>query len=518
MLMAVLPGLTYGAAAPAQGGSQTAQLYDAATNEVHADVTVLENVAIYTDEGGQYFLNRVNQVYDISAGNDAYIQIFYSAGMNAYSDELWKNNGMRYFSVVDVETGKVVANWKNDGTAVGERNSSGAYQVGYGTVPGFVANQKGVLYTIPRAALENNTVYYVVCGSATCGNNNSKMLYAPVIYEITTSDEDGTGTVKTENPVRPEQHNITVNLLKAEDDTESKVEFNRLQSLGGQAVYLAGDPITAAYPGWEIPLVVTAEGERTYEIIIEDSDGKLVPFNGFEGGGPSASSFGDHRFTMPNDDVTVDVIFEGYVDDDVVAVTGISLDKDTVELEPAETLTLIATITPMHATNIAVSWTSSDTEVATVDAYGVVTGISTGVTVITATTEDGGFTDTCTITVAEVEGGEKPVYTVTPLEDATYTIGETQDGIKTMTVNTGSAGLRYFPVNISPVIAHSGDETAVFVHLRDGIQLELNATRADFDLVQTASAGFNVLAGDLIKIYLVDDLSNAEDFNPTIYQ
>ena len=34
----------------------------------------------------------------------------------------------------------------------------------------------------------------------------------------------------------------------------------------------------------------------------------------------------------------------------------------------------------------------------------------------------------------------------------------------------------------------------------------------------TAQAGFNVQAGDVIKVYIVDELTNAEDRNPVILQ
>ncbi len=129
-----------------------------------------------------------------------------------------------------------------------------------------------------------------------------------------------------------------------------------------------------------------------------------------------------------------------------------------------------------------------------------------------------GYSDATVTLTVQAAGNDKPVYTVTPAADAVYTIGATTDGIKTMTVNTGYSGLKYFAVGISPVISHSGDETAVFVHLRNGTQLELNASRADFDLVKAATAGFNVLPSDVVKAYLVDDLSNAVDFNPTILQ
>jgi DMSO/TMAO reductase YedYZ molybdopterin-dependent catalytic subunit len=111
-----------------------------------------------------------------------------------------------------------------------------------------------------------------------------------------------------------------------------------------------------------------------------------------------------------------------------------------------------------------------------------------------------------------------PVYTVSPVADAAYTAGTNPDGINTMTVNTGVSGFKYFTVDIEPVASHSGDETVVFTHLRNGIQLQINSTRADFDEVDIAQAGFNVQSGDVIKVYIVDELTNATDHNPVILQ
>lgn len=130
-----------------------------------------------------------------------------------------------------------------------------------------------------------------------------------------------------------------------------------------------------------------------------------------------------------------------------------------------------------------------------------------------------GYTDaSVTQTMTNPAASEPPVYTLTPTTDSAYTNGATPDGIKTMTVNSGINGLKYFVVSISPVKAHDGQETVVFVHLRNGLQLELNATKADLDMVNTAAAGFNVLEGDLIKVYVIDNLTNSVDFNPTIFQ
>lgn len=83
-----------------------------------------------------------------------------------------------------------------------------------------------------------------------------------------------------------------------------------------------------------------------------------------------------------------------------VAVTGVTLNKNNTTIYTGRTETLTATIQPVDATNKAVTWTSDNTGVATVN-NGVVTGVSVGSATITAKTADGGFTATCTVTVEE---------------------------------------------------------------------------------------------------------------------
>lgn len=85
---------------------------------------------------------------------------------------------------------------------------------------------------------------------------------------------------------------------------------------------------------------------------------------------------------------------------DPVFVTGVSISPTTGSIAYGEsTLTIKATVTPSNATNKAVAWTSSNENVATVSAKGVVTAVSAGTATITATTMDGGFTATCAVTV-----------------------------------------------------------------------------------------------------------------------
>ena len=84
---------------------------------------------------------------------------------------------------------------------------------------------------------------------------------------------------------------------------------------------------------------------------------------------------------------------------ETVAVTGVALNQNEAELEEGKTLTLKATVSPANATDSSVTWRSLKTAVASVDADGVVTALSEGTAVIIVTTTDGGFMDTCTVTV-----------------------------------------------------------------------------------------------------------------------
>jgi len=84
-------------------------------------------------------------------------------------------------------------------------------------------------------------------------------------------------------------------------------------------------------------------------------------------------------------------------DNNAVNVTGISLDA-TASMYVGDTKYLNPTIVPANATDQNVTWSSSNTSVATVE-YGNVTAVDKGTATITVTTEDGNKTATCIVTV-----------------------------------------------------------------------------------------------------------------------
>ena len=110
-----------------------------------------------------------------------------------------------------------------------------------------------------------------------------------------------------------------------------------------------------------------------------------------------------------------------------IPVEGISLSYNSVSINKGKTLTLKAFISPTDASNQQVNWSSSDSSVATVT-NGVVKGVKVGTAVITATSVDGNFSDTCSVTVVEEE------------EEITYHPDTTDSSIYFITNDTLSNG------------------------------------------------------------------------------
>ena len=82
-----------------------------------------------------------------------------------------------------------------------------------------------------------------------------------------------------------------------------------------------------------------------------------------------------------------------------IPVSSIAINPTSSSIIVSGTLQLVPTIAPNNATNKNITWSSSNTAVATVNATGLVTAIATGTAIITATTVDGAKTATTTITV-----------------------------------------------------------------------------------------------------------------------
>ena len=131
---------------------------------------------------------------------------------------------------------------------------------------------------------------------------------------------------------------------------------------------------------------ITASLENTCTVITVEEAAKYSDF---------ATIFG-----TTNGKVTYAEAWVPVTEGETVAVTGVKLNKKTLELTVGEgTAQLVATIAPEGATDTRLVWLSSDEKVATVDENGVVTPVGEGNATITVVTVDGNFFDACAVTV-----------------------------------------------------------------------------------------------------------------------
>ncbi len=130
--------------------------------------------------------------------------------------------------------------------------------------------------------------------------------------------------------------------------------------------------------------------------------GKAVSSNTIEFGGnpilvtPSGGNYNGQDILDSAGAIAKKVVIEPGPDN--VKVSGVTLNKTSAKIEKGKTITLKAKVSPSNATNKNITWSSSNTKVATVK-NGVVTAVAKGTANITVKTKSGGKTAVCKITV-----------------------------------------------------------------------------------------------------------------------
>lgn len=104
-------------------------------------------------------------------------------------------------------------------------------------------------------------------------------------------------------------------------------------------------------------------------------------------------------------------------------VTGITLDRNELTFANiGETTQLTATVLPEDASNKEIRWSSSKENVCTVSSNGTIIALDNGVSVVMATTVDGGFVAVCTVTVDTTTGISVTEFAAKDNIEAYYTI------------------------------------------------------------------------------------------------
>ena len=191
---------------------------------------------------------------------------------------------------------------------------------------------------------------------------------------------------------------------------------------------------------------------------------------------------------------------------ETIAVTGVSLNTSSLSLKAGDTSMLALNVIPSNATNKNVTWSSSNTSVATVNASGVVAGVAAGNADITATSLDGGFTATCKVTVTAKDNIVNPTPTQTPVVQGSVVI-------PSPVVPTTSPAITGTPSEKAPVIKadNSGKAIVKAAQLEKAESLTIK-TEANLIFDKAALEAIKATAGDVaITVKKVDTASLSEE-------
>ena len=143
-----------------------------------------------------------------------------------------------------------------------------------------------------------------------------------------------------------------------------------------------------------------------------------------------------------------------------MAVTSVTLNRSSVNIEVGKTYTLTATVSPSNATNKTITWSSSNTSVATVN-NGVVTKKAAGTATITAKSNNG-KTASCTVGDIPVSSISLNVSNVTIDVGKTYTLTATilPNNATNKVVTWSSSNTSVATVNSNGVVTGKSEGTA----------------------------------------------------------
>lgn len=181
---------------------------------------------------------------------------------------------------------------------------------------------------------------------------------------------------------------------------------------------------------------------------------------------------------------------------EVIAVTGVTVAPTSATLKINGKQQLTATIAPANATDKAVTWKSNNTSVATVSESGLVKGIAQGTAIITVTTHDGNKTATATITVTNETEESKDFTLVTSANElqsgdemiivGTYE-GDSYAATSELTTGSNNSYLNRAEVTVVNNTIALPDDSPVAIFTLDKQSSTWTLTHANGDLGATAA-------------------------------
>lgn len=166
-----------------------------------------------------------------------------------------------------------------------------------------------------------------------------------------------------------------------------------------------------------------------------------------------------------------------------ISVKSVILDKNNLNLIPAEKALLIATVLPTNAFNKSLKWESSNEGVAIVDNYGNVTAKNSGSAIITAKSENGNFSASCNVNVGNIMS-----FVTLIANPSLVNIGSTISTFNLMARMTNTTNNTLF---INSVMLLDGNNHILQLTLPEGSRYNTNSTSRTYFSPVSFNANWN---------------------------
>lgn len=175
---------------------------------------------------------------------------------------------------------------------------------------------------------------------------------------------------------------------------------NPVNGIAVESVFITSDDLVLAINGTvQLNATVVPSDAENKDITWSSSDTSMVTVS--DTGMVTALSEGTVTITVTTTDggFTAAVVITVTHETERIAVSSVKIDQSDLELIVDRTGQMTSTVLPSNAEDKSVTWSSSDTDIATVTNSGRLTAIAVGNTTITVTTTDGSYTDTCNVKI-----------------------------------------------------------------------------------------------------------------------
>jgi len=353
--------------------------YTVTINRAASDDATLSNLTVSAGTLNPVFAASTTS-YTVSVAND--VTSLTVTGTANHSQATVSGNGAKTLVVGDNVVSIVVT--AEDGTtntytvtvvrAASDDATLSSLTISSGTLsPAFEANATNYAVNVTTSVTSIDVTGTATHANATVSGNGTKTLIVGVnVVSLVVTAEDGT-TTKT--------YTVTIAVTQAVTGINLNTTATILSVNGTE----------------QLSATITPANADNQNVIWSSSNPAVATVN--NSGLVTGVSVGSATITATTEDGGKTATCAVTVQEGTISVTGISLDKSASVLSVNGAEQLTATVAPANATNKSVSWSSSNTAVATVSNTGLVTGVSVGSATVTVTTVDGNHVAICEITV-----------------------------------------------------------------------------------------------------------------------